>query len=284
MSSKARSSEPVGDYGEFARAVARRLSDRGLAERGFAILRHPESTHLLGRRIANEYSQESARPPMTDLLAWRQSAGHGRAGRPWSSPAGGIYATLIRSLATDDSLQTLPLLVANALCEALNAELDGCCRLKWPNDLLVGGRKLGGILIDAASRGPEAHGGSSEAVRLAVISFGVNHRDLDQAGEPGLEGATSLEREAPGRTNLVDVAVRLVEAIDAALDLDLPAAEVVDRYRRLSLHRPGDPLCCRVLGDELEGTFQGFDRNGFLRLRVGDEERLLTAGEIADDG
>ncbi len=241
------------------------------------------STHLLGRRIANEYSQESAQPPKTDLLAWQQSAGHGREGRPWSSPPGGVYATLVRSLAADTGLQTLPLLVATALCEALNAELAGRCRLKWPNDLLVGGRKLGGILIDVTSRGAVPSEAmltsppSGGAAGLAVISFGVNHGDLNQAG------VTSLEREAPGRTLLTEVAVRLVEAVDSALERDPPAADVVDSYTRFSLHRPGDSLRCRVLGEEIEGVFQGFDRNGFLRLLVGGEERLLTAGEIADN-
>lgn len=305
MSSKARSSEPA-DYVEFARALARRSSDRGLAERGFAVLRCPLSTHLLGRRIANEYSQESARPPKTDLLAWQQSAGHGREQRPWSSPPGGIYATLIRSLASDVGLQTLPLLVATALCEVLNAELAGRCRLKWPNDLLVGGRKLGGILIDVASRGAVSHAtpretatlssslgtmprsspsgalsdasSSAAASGLAVISFGVNHGDLD------LAGVTSLEREAPGRTRLADVAIDLIEAVDDALERRLPVADVVARYRQLSLHTPGDALRCRVLGDEVQGIFQGFDRNGFLRLLVDGEERLLTAGEIANHG
>ncbi len=277
MSSKVRSSDV--SYAEFASAVARRLLDRGLAERGFAVLRQPLSTHLLGRRIAREYSQESAWPPKADLLAWRQEAGQGRGGRSWSSPPGGVYATLIRPLTADVALQTLPLKVATTLCEALNDDLDGRCRLKWPNDLLVGGRKLGGILIDVASRGAAPDGSSSaEAPGLAVVSFGVNHRHPDQPG------ATSMEREAAGRTLLADLAVRLVEAVDGALEAGPPVADVVGRYRQFSLHRPGDALRCRLRGDEVEGVFQGFDRHGFLRLEVGGEERLLTAGEIIDHG
>ncbi len=272
MSSKARSYS--GSYVEFARAVARRLSDRGLAERGYVVLRSPLSTHLLGRRIAHEHLQESAQPPQTDVLAWRQTAGEGRGDHSWSSPPGGVYATLIRSLPpAAASLQTLPLLVATTLCETLNADLAGRCRLKWPNDLLVGGRKLGGILIDVISRGA-----SEGPTGLVVISFGINHRPLDQAG------TTSLEREAPGRTILTDLAVRLVEAVDGALERDPPTADVVGRYRQLSLHRPGDALRCRLRGDQVEGVFQGFDRHGFLRLLVGGEERLLTAGEVVDHG
>ena len=295
MSSKVRSNS--ASYAEFARAAARRLADRSLAERGFAVLQCPLSTHLLGRRIAREYSQESAKPPETELLAWQQSAGQGRGGRAWSSPPGGIYATLIRSLVVESEVQMLPLVVATALCEALNVDLAGRCRLKWPNDLLVDGRKLGGILIDVTSRGSASRRSSSVTVShvspsgaascsslashnkgLAVISFGVNHGHLDQAG------TTSLEHEAPGRTRLIDLAARLIEAVDVALERSASVAEVLDRYRQVSLHQPGDTLHCRIGDEQVEGVFQGFDSHGFLRLLVGTEECLLTAGELTDDG
>ncbi len=254
-------------YAEFARAVALRWPRRGVEEGGFVVLRRPASTHLLGRRIAAEYTQEHANPPIADLLAWRQTAGLGREGRSWSSPPGGVYATLIRPLTTDVALQTLPMLVATALCEELNTNLAGRCQLKWPNDLMVAGRKLGGILIDGVSRGDRGV--------LVVISFGVNHDHLNQAG------ATSLEREVPDRTPLADLTVKLVDAVDDALGRADSATEIVDRYRRLSLHRPGDALCCRRCGERIEGIFVGFDRHGFLRLQVDGEERLLTAGEVA---
>ncbi len=255
-------------YAEFARALARRWADRSVADGGLVILRRPVSTHLLGRRVVEEYSQESAKPPAVDFLAWRQTAGMGREQRSWFSPPGGLYATLVRPLLPDFVLQTLPPLVATSLCEALNVDLDGRCRLKWPNDLLVEGRKLGGILIDAFSRG--------DSGSLAVISFGVNHRRVD------LSAATSLEGETRGPVGLAELAARLVGAVDVALRQGAPASEIVGRYRRLSLHRPGDMIRCRRGDDVVEGVFDGFDRHGFLRLLVGGEERLLTAGEVAD--
>ncbi len=259
-------------YAEFARALARRWICRGVEAGGRVVLRQTTSTHLLGRRIAAEYSQEHAVPPSVDVVAWQQTAGMGREGRSWSSPPGGVYATMIRPIADGVAVQTLPLLVATALCDALNRDLDGRCRLKWPNDLLVAGGKLGGILIDAASRGAGGTGG------MAVISFGVNHSQVE---EPG---ATSLEREAVDRVPLADLIGRLFDALDDALTVGDSAAEIADRYRQLSLHRPGDALCCRLHGDRLEGIFLGFDEHGFLRLQVGEEERLLTAGEVTDEG
>lgn len=236
------------------------------------VLRQPASTHLLAQRIAREYRNEGATAPVSDFLAWRQTAGRGRAGRDWSSPAGGgVYATLIRPLPVD-RFQTLPLLVATALCDALNVHLDGNCRLKWPNDLLIGGRKLGGVLIDVSS-------GANGLSGTAVISFGVNHTQ-----DPGAPRATSLELEAPGRIALADLAAELVEAVDASLGGVAGADEIVDRYRRVSVHSPGETMRCRVGGDEIEGVFEGFDANGFLRLRVAGEERLLTAGEVGGHG
>ena len=258
-------------FPEYARAVARKWPGRSA---GLVVLKQPTSTHLLARRIVEEYSAESAQAPPSDFLAWHQTEGRGRReGRSWSSPAGGgVYATLIRSLAAT-TLQTLPLLVAVALCEALNTQLAGRCRLKWPNDLWVAGRKLAGILIDATSRG------QGEGERLAVISFGVNHgRRLDQAG------ATSMEIEAPGGKPLPELAAQLVEAVDRALADPPPADEIIARYRKLSLHRAGDVLRCRVGEEEIEGVFEGFDRRGFLRLVVDGEERLVTAGEVRSEG
>ncbi len=255
-------------YVEFARAVTRLWADRPIAREALVILRRPASTHLLGRRIVEEYSQEGARPPAADFVAWRQTAGMGREQRSWTSPPGGVYATLVRPLPPAVVSQILPSLVAVALCETVNLDLDGRCRLKWPNDLLVDGLKLGGILIDVISRG--------DSGELAVISFGINHRRID------LPGTTSLEGEAAGRKPLADLTARLVEAVDAALTAGAPVSEVAARYRRLSLHRPGDVIRCRLGDDVVEGVFDGFDRHGFLRLRVGGEERLLTAGEVAD--
>ena len=78
--------------------------------------------------------------------------------------------------------------------------------------------------------------------------------------------------------------MRLIEEIDSALERESSEAEVVDRYQRLSLHRPGDVLRCRLHDDEIEGIFRGFDPHGFMLLSVGGEERRLTAGEVFDRG
>lgn len=265
------------NFASFSEALVR---SRSGASGGLIALEKVDSTQLLARRIVEEYAREGAVPPATDIIAWSQLAGRGRHGRTWSSPAGrGVYVTLIRSRPGADWLQTLPLRTAVALCRALNAFLADRCRVKWPNDLLVGHRKLGGILIDAVTQGRRGS--------VATISFGVNHGgDSAALGEPR---ATSLRREMSGRDAaevppLPHLAVELIRAFDAELDHAASPAEITGRYEELSAHRPGDELCCRLAGETLVGEFRGFDERGFLRLAVVGEERLVPAGEILSDG
>jgi len=240
---------------------------------GLIALAQVDSTELLARRIVDEYTREGDAVPDSEILAWRQVAGRGRRGRRWSSPpGGGVYATLIRTHPDIGWLQTLPLRAALALSETLNRYLDGRCRVKWPNDLLVGRRKLGGLLVDAVTRG--------RAAVVASISFGINHSpDLAALGVPR---ATSLRHEATDAAvpTLARLAIELIAALDAELARDAEAADVVARYRALSAHTPGDVLCCQLDGGLLEGRFLGFNDHGFLRLEVAGEERHLSAGEV----
>ncbi len=257
---------------------------------GLIAVEQIDSTLLLGRRIVEEYAREGTVAPDADIVAWRQLAGRGRRGRTWSSPPGcGVYATLIRAQPEPGALQLLPLLTAVACCENLNRYLGGRCRLKWPNDLLVGDSKLGGLLIEAITQ--------SEQMQVAIISLGINYSaDLAALAEAR---ATSLHHEmsappaargtsagSPGKAvpSLAGLAVDLIAGLDEELDRGAPASEVLRRYQRLSSYRPGDFLRCQLDSHLLEGRFLGFDEHGFLRLEVGGEERLLSTGEILSGG
>ena len=160
---------------------------------GLVVLRHHRSTQDVARRLAREYGREGADAPRVDILALEQSAGHGRGDHPWSSPAGlGVYATALRTLPASTPLQMLPHRVAVALCETLGAWVPEC-RIKWPNDLVVGGRKLGGILVEVSSRG--------NAVSSILVGFGINHRGpasaFDAPAAISVTEARSAEAESP---------------------------------------------------------------------------------------
>lgn len=235
------------------------------------VLRQADSTNGLTRRVVSECTGAGLDPPRLWVFAWGQNAGKGRLGRTWVSPDGqGVYATVSLGSIGLDKLDFLPLVVAASLCTTVNTWLGGRCRLKWPNDLVVEGRKLGGILIESVSRGTES--------AAAIVGFGINHgQGID---EQRAANATSLARLGAGPATLAETAAALALRLDR--DLELPAEVAVERYAALSAHRAGDLLRCQSAGETVEGRFAGFDRRGFLRLDTASGARLLAAGEVIE--
>jgi BirA family transcriptional regulator, biotin operon repressor / biotin---[acetyl-CoA-carboxylase] ligase len=277
--------EPTGDsppagFDAFRREL---IAHRSPLFANLACLPRVASTNALGRRLASEYLREGMALPTALLIAFGQTGGRGRWGRRWESPPGlGVYASLVLAVAGADELATLPLLAAVGLAAAIDRFLAAAgappCRLKWPNDLLVGGRKLGGVLIESFSEGQAENGGTA-----AIIGFGVNHgqREAELAGLGGAREATSLRREVGSPPPLAAFAWALAEGLGRQLVHVGDAAYAAAAYAEHSLHRPGDRLRCRSGEETVEGTFLGFDRRGFLRLEVAGRELHLAAGEVA---
>jgi BirA family transcriptional regulator, biotin operon repressor / biotin---[acetyl-CoA-carboxylase] ligase len=284
--------DPFGAWLAAVDARAQTVTGAGRAwARNRVLLAGIGSTNALARRVVDEYLKEDMSLPPAVFVAWEQTAGRGRQGRAWASPAGaGAWVTMIRPLAEVGDLAVLPLLVPLGLCEGLDRHLPSGreCRIKWPNDILVGGRKVGGVLIDGvAPRGGEESDGA------AVIGFGVNL--LQDEGElAGLGGggtgpaATSLTVVKGEPPAAEEVLWDLVGGGAARLTEGTGLAAAVAAYRERSAHRPGDPLRCRSGAETLEGRFRGFDERGFLRLeltapgagRERGEEVLMRAGEV----
>ncbi len=201
------------------------------------------------------------------LRAERQTGGRGRQGRAWESPVGNFYgSTLVRLRPTDPAAATLALVVAVALEETVRVFLSGGATIKWPNDLLINGRKLSGILLERAG----------DAV---VVGIGVNlahHPDLPD------RPATSLS------------------AHGAAVDVEAFADVLADFFTRwLARWRGEGLLSVRVRwlerahaigtalsthlpdGGKVEGLFDGLDAEGALNLRLADgSRRVIHAADV----
>lgn len=260
------------------------------------MLRRITSTNDLGRRIVDEYAREGLALPPAVLVAWEQSAGRGRHGATWVSPPGqGVYLTLLRPVTDPSVLPTLPLLAPVALARAVDAHLgEGRCRIKWPNDLLVDGRKIAGVLLaGVAGRVREGASGEERTPGGVVLGVGVNHgQSAAELEGVAPRGATSLavelgreDRDPPPLTDFVWEVLRiLVEELEHAGD----GPEAVRRYQQRSLHEAGERLRCKTADGILDGSFRGFDDRGFLRLelaaasggRRAGEQVLVTAGEV----
>jgi BirA family biotin operon repressor/biotin-[acetyl-CoA-carboxylase] ligase len=196
------------------------------------------------------------------LRAERQTGGKGRQGRAWVSPPGNLYiSTLVRVRPADPPAPTLALVAAVALHEVLAALASGV-RIKWPNDIMAGGAKLAGILLER----------SGDAV---VIGFGAN---LSHA-PPGLDRpATSIA--ALSGTAPAAAAVAETLAGRFADWLSRWRAEGLEPIRHAWL-AAAHPAGTRLSTPDGEGTFEGLEPTGALRLKLSDGSiRLVHAGDV----
>jgi BirA family biotin operon repressor/biotin-[acetyl-CoA-carboxylase] ligase len=202
------------------------------------------------------------------LRAERQSGGRGRQGREWHSPAGNLYAsTLVRLRPGDPPAPTLALVAAVALHEVASAFAAGAeIEIKWPNDLMAGGAKLSGILLERLE----------DAV---IVGFGVNLAEHpDQTERP----ATSFAAlgGAPEPALFMQA---LAESFGRWLARWREEGVEPVRMRWLAAaHPPGTALSTHTAsGAWVEGVFDGLEEGGALRLRVADgSSRVIHAGDV----
>ena len=202
----------------------------------------------------------------TVVLAESQEAGRGRWGRHWQAAPGLSLLFTLRLKATASG--TLPLLLGLATAEALRG-LDVAARVKWPNDLWVGERKLGGFLLE--TDGPWVLAGCGLNVLQGEADFPPELRT----------SATSLHLQglAWGREVLM---AAILGAWEKSLDEWSTAGfgPFLARFEAVDVLR-GRPCRARSAGQDLKGQALGVDLSGALRLRLPDgEERLLQSAEI----
>ncbi|MDR2012559.1 MAG: biotin--[acetyl-CoA-carboxylase] ligase [Rhodanobacter sp.] len=225
----------------------------------------------LQRRVAHD-----ARDLLV-CLADIQTSGRGRRGRAWYTPLGsGIAFSLLKRF--DGGMNVLAGLSLVAGIATLDALADLGVRdvgLKWPNDLVADGRKLGGILVEI--------GGSATASCHAVIGIGLNVRLDAQAGaaidQPWTDLATLNENAAADRNA---IAARLVTRLVAALDRFTRAgfASFAGDYARHDVLR-GQRIHVLQGNVTRTGTALGVDARGALRVACADGEYALDSGEVS---
>ena len=228
-----------------------------------------DSTNAVGRGLIDHAFAEEVELAPTVIAASSQSEGKGRRDRAWLSPEGGVYVTFVFRVPEEARLPQLPLAAGLWVSEALAAAAGCETRLKWPNDVLSGDRKLAGVLTEAKTRGEETH---------VAVGIGVNV--LRGAGDFG-PGATSAEREAGGAPSLPRVFDEICRACDRYLEAP-GDARIVERWLSRSRHAPGAEM--RVVAaegsDAIVGEFAGLTDDGFLRLRTSGSEIVLATGEV----
>ena len=210
-------------------------------------------------------------PEWTIVLADEQSGGRGRDGRTWASPPGGLYlSVLLRP--RFEKVGLLPLSAGVAVAEAVG-EFGVKTELKWPNDVLASGRKLAGILSEAAS-GPAG-------VEWVVLGIGVNV-SLDPVPGDLRESATSLVVEGARDAAVPGVATSVLARLSVCYDgLRSSPGAAVAAWRSRAVPWWGGLVDVRTAEGFLRGRLRAVDDDGALvvALEAGGERRLLS-GEV----
>ncbi|WP_010501030.1 biotin--[acetyl-CoA-carboxylase] ligase [Paenibacillus elgii] len=221
-----------------------------------------ESTQIVAARCVADGAEEG-----TLILTEEQIAGKGRMGRKWHSPVGkGIWMSLILKPVWIPLLFTpqLTLLVAVALCRAIRSTTGVEAGIKWPNDLLVGGKKVAGILLESSAE--------DERLQHVIAGVGISVNLQSDDFPPELrDTATSLAIEAGRQVDRIEVLSRFLlewEQLYGLYRLEgFAPIKLLWEALTVSLHRN---IRCRTPQGELEGFAEGIDEHGALQLRLAD--------------
>ncbi len=246
-----------------------------------ALVRDPFWVRIEGGEVSpstNDDARRHARsgaPEGTAVVAGRQTGGRGRLGRVWESPEGGVYLSMVLHPPLAPALVSpLALVVGLGVAEALES-FGAAVRLKWPNDVLLGGGKVAGVLLEMSAE--------ADRVEWVVAGVGIN---VDRPAEAGAGGAAYLKDALGGAAASATrpaVAAAVLDGVASAYRRFLGSgfgALAADWNARDALDL-ADVVVRNAQGDEVaSGRAEGVDGEG--RLLVADSGAVIpvVAGEV----
>ncbi len=201
--------------------------------------------------VIHELASEGAAPG-TAVIAGEQLEGRGSRGRTWHSPVGGLWLSVIFRPAAVEGIEAISLRVGLAVAEAVQAHVPKPVQLKWPNDLLLEGRKLGGVLCEARWQG--------DALGWVAVGLGMNVRN--RIPDEFAAAAVSLSEWTPLIT-VEEIADPVLAAL-RALNLGSGRLSPVE----LSRFARRDWLQGRTIREPVVGKVTGIDERGALLVRT----------------
>ena len=232
-----------------------------------------DSTHACALRLIEQAENEEIVLPTTIIIAGEQDNGQGRAGRTWVSPPGGLYLSWIVANLDPKTIAQLPMIAAAAAHEALSRPWCRELVIKWPNDLLVDGRKLAGLLVHAR------HG---ETTWVAVGSGSISRlpRSIEADGTTRAVAVADLvtrgrflvpgRRPSPGSFRELD---------DGSGQSRRPHRQMARVNSTIASERDGGSSRRRL---QTRGLFAGLTDEGHLRLNVAGEEQIISTGDVIE--
>jgi BirA family transcriptional regulator, biotin operon repressor / biotin---[acetyl-CoA-carboxylase] ligase len=230
------------------------------------------STNVMAEHFANEGAPEGA-----IVVAECQTRGKGRKGRLWSSPAGkGIYVSFIlRPPISPNEAPKLTLMASVAFAEAIRECTRLNAEIKWPNDILIGGKKVAGILTEIKAE--------MDRIHHVVIGVGINVNTPPESFPADiLDKATSLYIESGKTVSRTIVLRSCLEHLEKYYEMvkSQGFASVMKRWKELSM-MIGSPVRVEVIDDTYTGTVKDISEDGYLIIRDQDGRlRQIISGDV----
>jgi BirA family transcriptional regulator, biotin operon repressor / biotin---[acetyl-CoA-carboxylase] ligase len=237
---------------------------------GHTVLNLPVTTSTMDdiQRLAAEGAEEGL-----IVVADEQMAGRGRAGRGWTAPPGTALLCSVLLLPTlpPNRLTTLPLVAGVAVAEAIEDSAPVTCRLKWPNDVWIGGRKVAGILMKATV--------SAGVTDRVVLGIGIN---LNTKPEDLPPNATSLAVASGidvSRPSVLDALIARLQDLYDRFVASNGRPDLEPWLKRAAL--VGELVTVKDAGASISGRLHGVDDDGALLLDVDGSLRRIVAGDLS---
>jgi BirA family biotin operon repressor/biotin-[acetyl-CoA-carboxylase] ligase len=233
-----------------------------------------DSTNTVAMRLA-----ERGEPHGALVLAEEQTGGRGRAGRCWiSEKSTGIYCTiLLRPPVPPAHAPLLTLVAGLAARDAAAEDLDSAPDIRWPNDLLVGGKKFGGILTEMHAEPDRIH--------YAVVGIGINVNQSKMPVEIA-DIATSLKIETRKSHSRLELLIRMLHHFNRYYEQFLAngAQPILRRFAGVSSYFRGKRVRIATHAETFTGTTAGLEASGVLRVARDDGKgtELILSGDVTE--
>lgn len=210
----------------------------------------------------------------TWIMARHQTAARGRQGRAWHNPEGNLAATLLmRPLGGPADAALRSFMAANALFEALALHVDRTkLAVKWPNDVLLSGGKVAGILLESM--------GTSQGLDWLAIGVGVNLAAVPDGVQDASFPPTALSEHGElVRPEAFLDALAANFATEEAIFAELGFAKIRENWLKRAA-RLGEVITARTSREEITGTFESIDEAGNLILRTPKGAQVIAAADV----
>lgn len=243
---------------------------------------------ILGQRVyhfasigsTQEYAFELGRKGTSEgalVVAEEQTSGHGRKGRPYCSPQGGIwFSLLLRPPLPPRQAPVISLAAGVALAEVVTGLGLQSVLLRWPNDILIGGKKLSGILAEMSAEPDQLH--------FVVLGMGINANvEMDSLPQAIRPLATTLKNELGERVDRVEILCKVLEKLEKYYLrlLKQGPASILEDWKSFP-NMLGKPVKVSAPEGIYDGVAVGLDEDGALLIKDNTGEvRKLFAGDVS---